>query len=188
MTIIFESLLVGRLLFHAKEIISPSSVILIRLYIYLRTAHASDGPAVRPTEFQWSLPFRPTKPGEAPLGIFLSFVDAHAVRASRHEVHVEEREVFFPFRPFCKGEKKKYTVKSDLCRTVLVILKGGLTGVLGTLSKRGSQRREARKIFLRNPRTLLSTSLVTSLVTVYVYIFAEIRFTSASPPERNDGR
>ena len=48
------------------------------------------------------------------------------------------------------------------------------------------QRREARKIVLRNPRILLSLSL--TLVTLYVSIFAEIPLTPASPPERNDGR
>ena len=41
---------------------------------------------------------------------------------------------------------------------------------------------EARKIFLRNPRILLSFTLVT----LYVSIFAEIPLTPASPSERND--
>ena len=48
------------------------------------------------------------------------------------------------------------------------------------------QRQEARKIFLRNPRVLLSH--IFTLVTLYISIFTEIPLTPASPPERNDER
>ena len=48
------------------------------------------------------------------------------------------------------------------------------------------QRQEARKIFLRNPRVLLSH--IFTLVTLYISIFTEIPLTPASPPERNDGQ
>ena len=54
---------------------------------------------------------------------------------------------------------------------------------IGTLSKRGRQcqRRETRKIFLRNPRILLNISALLWLSCMFLF---SLKFRSA--PERND--
>ena len=64
----------------------------------------------------------------------------------------------------------------NVCTTFVQHMSGPVL-ILGTLSKRERRRqhREARKIFLRNPRVLLSISLLW------------LPFTPASLPERNDG-
>ena len=55
-----------------------------------------------------------------------------------------------------------------------------------TLNKPGRecQRRQARRIFLRNPRILLNISLI---CLPCIFIFSLIPLTPESPPERKDG-